>query len=192
MKTAFRPFRRAVPVWSSALAGQMNCWLSFHTRVQLAPGARGGLRLAAAQAYRIWANGRFAGRGPARTAHGYARVDEWPVQADETGRLELIIEVMGYGVPTFCSTHEPAFLCAELVAGNEVVAWTAAHVAAYVQAHDVPTNPLHAQGYPSIGCEPCTTAVRPGEDPRAGRWRNSTKTECGLHLRPNVSPHTES
>jgi phosphoadenylyl-sulfate reductase (thioredoxin) len=79
-----------------------------------------------------------------------------------------------------------------LVKVNPLVAWTAAHVAAYVQAHDVPTNPLHAQGYPSIGCEPCTTAVRPGEDPRAGRWRNSTKTECGLHLRPNVSPHTES
>ena len=43
-------------------------------------------------------------------------------------------------------------------------------------------HPLKAQGYPSIGCGPCTRAVRPGEDPRAGRWSGLEKTECGLHL----------
>jgi phosphoadenylyl-sulfate reductase (thioredoxin) len=48
----------------------------------------------------------------------------------------------------------------------------------------VPVNPLHAQGYLSIGCAPCTSPVKPGEDPRAGRWRGREKTECGLHLRP--------
>jgi phosphoadenosine phosphosulfate reductase len=53
--------------------------------------------------------------------------------------------------------------------------WTAAEVRAYIDAHHLPVHPLHEQGYPSIGCYPCTTAVRPGEDPRAGRWR---------HLRP--------
>ncbi len=135
MKTAFRPFRRAVSVWSSELAGQMNCWLSFHAKFQLAPDADGTLRLAAAQAYRVWVNGTFAGRGPARTAHGFARVDEWPVLADDSGRLELIIEVMGYGVPTFCSTHEPAFLCAELVAGNKIMAWTAVQGGGFVAEH---------------------------------------------------------
>jgi phosphoadenosine phosphosulfate reductase len=48
----------------------------------------------------------------------------------------------------------------------------------------VPLNALHARGYPSIGCEPCTRAVRPGEDPRAGRWwwERGTAKECGLHL----------
>jgi phosphoadenylyl-sulfate reductase (thioredoxin) len=67
---------------------------------------------------------------------------------------------------------------------NPLVAWTAADVQAYVRRHDVPTNPLHAQGYPSIGCQPCTSPVAAGEDPRAGRWRGREKKECGLHARP--------
>jgi phosphoadenylyl-sulfate reductase (thioredoxin) len=74
---------------------------------------------------------------------------------------------------------------------NPLVAWTAADVAAYVRAHDVPVNRLHARGYASIGCAPCTTPVAPGEDPRAGRWRGRAKTECGLHARapaPSASP----
>ncbi len=66
---------------------------------------------------------------------------------------------------------------------NPLVAWTAADVAAYVRENDVPVNPLHQQGYPSIGCLPCTSRVLPGEDPRAGRWRGRVKTECGLHAR---------
>ncbi len=71
---------------------------------------------------------------------------------------------------------------------NPLAAWTHDDVWAHVYANDVPTNPLHAQGYPSIGCVPCTTAVAPGEDPRSGRWRGSLKTECGLHARtPLVS-----
>ena len=52
----------------------------------------------------------------------------------------------------------------------------------YVLDRDVPYNPLHNQGYPSIGCAPCTSQVRPGDDLRAGRWAGSAKTECGLHL----------
>lgn len=103
----------------------MNRWVSFHTRVERPRRARCTLRLAAAQAYRVWANGVFAGRGPARAGHGDARIDEWPLAADGTGSLEVVIEVMGYGVPTFCSTLEPAFLCAELVAGKKALAWTA-------------------------------------------------------------------
>jgi len=50
--------------------------------------------------------------------------------------------------------------------------WTSTEVAAYVASHDLPIHPLHARGYPSIGCAPCTTPVAPGEDPRAGRWRH--------------------
>jgi phosphoadenosine phosphosulfate reductase len=63
-----------------------------------------------------------------------------------------------------------------------LVDWSDEDVLGYLYAHDVPYNPLHDQGYPSIGCVPCTRAVREGEDRRAGRWSGSGKTECGLHL----------
>lgn len=69
-----------------------------------------------------------------------------------------------------------------LIKINPLVAWTADQVWAYVRAHDVPANPLYERGYASIGCQPCTTPVLAGEDPRAGRWRGSEKRECGLHL----------
>lgn len=59
--------------------------------------------------------------------------------------------------------------------------WDERQVWAYLLANDVPYNPLHDRGYPSIGCAPCTRPVRPGEDPRAGRWSGSDKSECGLH-----------
>jgi thioredoxin-dependent adenylylsulfate APS reductase len=76
-----------------------------------------------------------------------------------------------------------------LVKVNPLAAWTHEQVWAYVRAHDVPVSPLHARGYPSIGCIPCTSRVRPGEDLRAGRWRGWEKKECGLHGRgplPNL------
>jgi phosphoadenosine phosphosulfate reductase len=69
-----------------------------------------------------------------------------------------------------------------LVKVNPIATWTDADVAGYVADHDVPVNPLLAQGYPSIGCRPCTQPVAPGADPRSGRWSGSDKTECGLHL----------
>ncbi len=68
-----------------------------------------------------------------------------------------------------------------LIKCNPLVTWTERDVWRYVAEHNVPYNPLHDQGFPSIGCVPCTRAVRPGEDPRAGRWAGFTKTECGLH-----------
>jgi len=63
-----------------------------------------------------------------------------------------------------------------------LVDWSDEDVQGYLFAHDVPYNPLHDRGYPSIGCVPCTRAVSDGEDPRAGRWAGTAKTECGLHL----------
>src|SRR5262245_48393061 len=60
--------------------------------------------------------------------------------------------------------------------------WSDADVAAYIKRHDVPVNELLNQGYGSIGCWPCTRKVKPGEDPRAGRWAAFDKTECGLNL----------
>jgi phosphoadenosine phosphosulfate reductase len=60
--------------------------------------------------------------------------------------------------------------------------WTKAEVQAYRQVHDLPVHPLYARGYVSVGCAPCTRAVFLGEDERAGRWADSDKKECGLHL----------
>jgi phosphoadenosine phosphosulfate reductase len=68
-----------------------------------------------------------------------------------------------------------------MVKVNPLAAWTQADVDAYVDRHGVLVNPLAYDGYPSIGCAPCTRRVAPDEDPRAGRWAGSAKTECGLH-----------
>lgn len=67
---------------------------------------------------------------------------------------------------------------------NPLADWSEAEVWAYLKQFDVPVNPLHARGYPSIGCEPCTRAIRPGEDSRAGRWwwESRDTKECGLHI----------
>jgi len=64
---------------------------------------------------------------------------------------------------------------------NPLAAWTQDDVDAYVEEHHVVLNPLRQVGYASIGCAPCTRAVAPGEDPRAGRWSGTSKIECGLH-----------
>ena len=62
--------------------------------------------------------------------------------------------------------------------------WLDDDVESYLRAHDVPTHPLHQRGYPSIGCAPCTRAVRAGEDPRSGRWwwETAEQRECGIHI----------
>jgi phosphoadenosine phosphosulfate reductase len=65
---------------------------------------------------------------------------------------------------------------------NPLLNWTKKDVWAFVIKHDVPYNPLHDQGYPSIGCWPCTRPVQAGEDDRAGRWAGKVKKECGLHV----------
>lgn len=64
---------------------------------------------------------------------------------------------------------------------NPLADWTGADIEAYRIAHDLPQHPLKSQGYPSIGCAPCTSRVAEGEDPRSGRWRGFDKTECGIH-----------
>lgn len=69
----------------------------------------------------------------------------------------------------------------DLVKINPLVTWSYDELMAYSRERGLPENPLLHQGFPSIGCAPCTRAVKPGEDPRAGRWAGSDKTECGLH-----------
>jgi phosphoadenosine phosphosulfate reductase len=64
---------------------------------------------------------------------------------------------------------------------NPLADWTKADLDAYFAEHDLPRHPLEAEGYLSIGCAPCTNKVKPGEDPRSGRWAGWDKTECGIH-----------
>jgi phosphoadenosine phosphosulfate reductase len=81
---------------------------------------------------------------------------------------------------------DPAHHCIKL---NPLADWTTEDVWSYIQAHDIPVNYLHKKGFPSIGCAPCTRAVKPGEDQRAGRWwwENPDSKECGLHVK-GVTP----
>lgn len=65
---------------------------------------------------------------------------------------------------------------------NPLAHWGRDDLEEYIVQNRLPRHPLVAKGYPSIGCSPCTSPVKPGEDPRAGRWRNSAKTECGIHF----------
>lgn len=72
----------------------------------------------------------------------------------------------------------------QLVKVNPVLDWSTEQLEEYIRLHNVPVNRLHAKGYPSIGCAPCTRPVNPGADARSGRWwwENPNKKECGLHL----------
>jgi phosphoadenosine phosphosulfate reductase len=69
-----------------------------------------------------------------------------------------------------------------LIKVNPVATWTDDDVEYYVADHDLPSHPLLSKGYLSIGCAPTTRPVAPGENPRAGRWAGTGKTECGLHV----------
>ena len=77
----------------------------------------------------------------------------------------------------------------DLIKINPLANWNKEQVWDYIRENGVPTNPLHAQGFPSIGCWPCTKPVRAGEDERAGRWSGTEKKECGLHIQD--SSHAE-
>lgn len=81
-----------------------------------------------------------------------------------------------------------------LIKVNPLADWSLEQINAYVEAHAVPTNPLHTRGFPSIGCEPCTRAIKPGEPERAGRWwwENDEKRECGLHVPEAAAPSLNS
>ena len=76
----------------------------------------------------------------------------------------------------------PVFERGEQIRVNPLANWTRSEVWRYILEHEIPYNPLHDQGFTSIGDEPLTTPVAPGEHERAGRWRGLGKTECGIHL----------
>ncbi len=81
-----------------------------------------------------------------------------------------------------------------LIKLNPIADWSLEQTQAYIAKHKVPINALHAKGFPSIGCQPCTRAILPGEDIRAGRWwwENEDGKECGLHNRPKNFKAKES
>jgi len=64
---------------------------------------------------------------------------------------------------------------------NPIASWSSEDMVSYTERYGAIASPLLSDGYPSIGCAPCTRRVMPGEDPRAGRWANSEKIECGIH-----------
>lgn len=72
----------------------------------------------------------------------------------------------------------------DLIKANPLIDWSRERLAGYIAEHAIPYNKLHDQGFPSIGCQPCTRALAPGEPERAGRWwwENEEKKECGLHV----------
>jgi phosphoadenosine phosphosulfate reductase len=72
----------------------------------------------------------------------------------------------------------------QIIKYNPILHWDTEQVKKYIDTNNVPYNPLHDRGFVSIGCAPCTRAVRPGEDFRAGRWwwEDAAKKECGLHI----------
>ena len=74
---------------------------------------------------------------------------------------------------------------------NPLADWTKADLDGWFESRGLPRHPLEAQGYLSIGCAPCTSVVKPGEDPCAGRWRGWDKVECGIHGEPIVRPGEE-
>lgn len=80
----------------------------------------------------------------------------------------------GIGVVEWDRAHEIAKV-------NPLATWTEERIWQYIDLYGLPYNPLHDRGYPSIGCIPCTKAVREGADPRSGRWQGHEKLECGIH-----------
>jgi phosphoadenosine phosphosulfate reductase len=74
---------------------------------------------------------------------------------------------------------------------NPLADWSPEDLAHYIEKHDLPAHPLVAEGYPSIGCSPCTHTVAEGEDPRSGRWKGWDKTECGIHSPVQLGPDGE-
>lgn len=79
-----------------------------------------------------------------------------------------------------------------LVKVSPLARWSAQDVEDYLARHGLPRHPLAEAGYPSIGCAPCTRRVRPGDDPRAGRWADSGKTECGIHIELPLAQMTQA
>lgn len=105
-----------------------------------------------------------------------------PLQQTLAGYRAWVTGVRRVEAPTRANTplitYDDKF---DLVKINPLAAWSDDDMQAYIDEHDILVNPLVGEGYPSIGCAPCTVKPAPGADPRSGRWAGRAKTECGLH-----------
>ena len=141
-------FVSARPVWPKGRQRDMNLLVGFRAVIE-APDTTEPpvLRLTASTLYRAWLNGEFLGHGPARAAHGYFRVDQWPLAGKlRPGKNLVAIEVAGYNVNSYYLLDQPAFLQAEVVAGNTVLASTAGAGAGFV-AYLLPYRVQKVQRY---------------------------------------------
>ena len=117
------PFRQAVPVWAGEQQPLINAAVGFFWDV---PACRGVLTIACAGRFRLLVNGSFFAHGPERAAHGFARVEEWPIGDALVKPLNRVsIEVVAPGIASYYTIKEPAFLQAEITCGEDVVAHTA-------------------------------------------------------------------
>lgn len=141
-------FLSARPVWPKGRQAEMNLLVGFRAVIEATSQPQTPvLRVAASTLYRAWVNGEFLGHGPARAAHGYFRVDEWPLAGRlRPGKNLVAIEVAAYNVNSYYLLDQPAFLQAEVVSGNQVLASTAGAGAEFV-AHLLPYRVQKVQRY---------------------------------------------
>jgi alpha-L-rhamnosidase len=125
-------FQSAKPIWPSGLTRERNLFVGFRAVVEGPKERSAVLRLTASTVYRAFVNGEFLGYGPARAAHGYFRVDEWPLGTRlRPGKNVIAIEVAGYNVNSYYVLDQPSFLQAEVVADGKVLASTSGGGAAF-------------------------------------------------------------
>ena len=119
-------FTSAHPVWLQGKGEDKNLFVGFRTVFDTPDNQEArSLRITGSSCYRIWMNGHFVGHGPARAAHGFYRVDEWPLDhCTRDGANLLAVEVAGYNVNSYYLLDQPPFLQAEVVWGDLVLAWT--------------------------------------------------------------------
>ena len=119
-------FTSAHPVWVQGKSEDKNLFVGFRTVFDAPDNQEArSLRITGSSCYRIWLNGHFVGHGPARAAHGFYRVDEWPLDhRTRDGANLLAVEVAGYNVNSYYLLDQPPFLQAEVVWGDLVLAWT--------------------------------------------------------------------
>lgn len=164
------------PVWLAGRETEMNVTAGFRAVFDAPPGEPVFLNITASSRYRAWINGRFAGHGPARGPHGHARVDRWDVSGllSTAGTNVVAVEVSAYNVNTYCTVDEPAFLQAEVVTQDDVLASTAGGGAPFI-GQELPERVRRVERYSFQ--RGFSEAYRMG--PHAHSWRNATEEEFG-------------
>lgn len=157
-----RPFQEALPVWPEGRLEVWNQMGGFHAGWSAHGSATGTvLRITGADVYRVWCNGQHAGYGPARTAHGFSRVDGWPLERFlRAGDNHLAIEVLSHGIDSYACIMQPPFLQAGIVAGGRGVAATGDGFTAYLLPERVQKTERFSKQRPLRGLDACLSDVR--------------------------------